>query len=79
MKMAGSRTRVRVAVAALRQSREALVELDGHLDEALDWVHDPSRALDPRLPDRLAGSARRAGAALAAIPVLGDYPASALF
>jgi hypothetical protein len=79
MSMAGPRSKVRVAVTALRRSREALVELDGHLDEALDWVHDPSRPLDAHLPDRLARSARRAGEALSAVPVLGEYPASALF
>jgi hypothetical protein len=60
------RAPVPAALAALRRGREALVELDGQLDEVLVWIRDPRGRLDRRVPDRLAGSARRAGEALAA-------------
>ena len=59
------RAPVPTALAALRRGREALVELDGQLDEVLVWIRDPRANLDVRVPDRLARSARRAGEALA--------------
>jgi hypothetical protein len=78
--MGGSRSAgVRVAITALRRGRKALTELDGQLDEALDWLHDPTSELDTSLPERMAGSARRASEALASIPYIGDYPAHALY
>jgi hypothetical protein len=59
------------ALSALRRGREAVVEIDGQLDEVLEWVADQkqpgSRApkLPPRdLADRMAASTRRAGEAL---------------
>jgi hypothetical protein len=67
---------VGAAVTALRQGREAIVEIDGHLDDVLDWLHDPRRGLKADLPSRLASSARRAGEALAA---LGGPAGSELF
>jgi hypothetical protein len=67
---------VGAAVVALRQGREAIVEIDGHLDDVLDWLHDPRRGVRPDLPNRLASSARRAGEALAA---LGGPAGSELF
>jgi hypothetical protein len=61
---------------ALRQGREAIVEIDGHLDDVLDYLHDPARGLRADLPNRLAESRRRASEALAA---LGGPAGSELF
>ena len=65
------------ALSALRRGREAVVEIDGQLDEVLGWVADqkhPSKTapkLPPRdLPDRMAASARRAGEALTGLGTL---------
>lgn len=60
-------TPVGAAVAALRRGREAVVEIDGQLDEVLGWLGDPSQAPPRDLPDRMARSKRRAAEALAAI------------
>ena len=73
---------VAVATSALRRGREAIVEIDGHLDQVLDWLADPSQPPDRDLPDRLAGSARRAGEALGALSasgVLGGPPGSDIY
>jgi hypothetical protein len=69
-----ARAPVSSAVAALRRGREALVELDGQLDEALVWVRDPKARPDRAAPDRLARTALRAGEALTAL-----IPSHAIF
>ena len=53
--------------AALRQSREALVDIEGQLDALLSALRDPAAALDAGAPERLHGAARDAGSALAAL------------
>jgi hypothetical protein len=65
-----ARAPVSSAVAALRRGREALVELDGQLDEALVWVRDPKVRPDRTAPDRLARTALRAGQALTSLTPL---------
>ena len=52
----------------LRRGREAVVEIDGHLDGVLDWLSDPKHKRMPvELPDQMSQSAERARRALAAI------------
>jgi len=46
--------------AALRSSREALVDIQGQLDALLAVLRDPSAAPDAAAPDRLRGAARDA-------------------
>jgi hypothetical protein len=71
------------ALSALRRGREAVVEIDGQLDEALAWVADLADPTDPKqstanvpkppprdLADRMAASARRAGEALTGLGTL---------
>jgi hypothetical protein len=58
---------VSTAVAALRQGREAIVEIDGQLTDILEYLADPAKGLAADLPDRMAFNARRASAALAAL------------
>jgi hypothetical protein len=72
-----ARAPVSSAVAALRRGRQALVELDEQLDEALIWVRDPRVRPDRTAPDRLARTARRAGEALTAVGSL--TPSHAIF
>ena len=62
-----ARVPVSSAVAALRRGRQALVELDGQLDDILIWVRDPKARPDRAAPDRLARTALRAGEALSAL------------
>ncbi|HEY0708012.1 MAG TPA: hypothetical protein VGG33_14510 [Polyangia bacterium] len=63
-------------MAALRQGREAIIEIDGQLDDVLVYLADPAKGLARDLPDRMAFSARRASEALAA---LGGPAGSELF
>jgi hypothetical protein len=68
------------ALSALRRGREAVIEIDGQLDEALAWVAEVSTpdqpaAKTPKRPprdlaDRMAASARRAGEALTGLGTL---------
>jgi hypothetical protein len=52
-------------VSALRRGREAVEEIDGQLDEVLDWVKDPrGKKLSRDLPERMKQSSTRAAAAL---------------
>ncbi len=53
--------------AALRSSREALVDIEGQLDALLAALRDPAAPLDARAPDRLRGATRDAGTALATL------------
>jgi hypothetical protein len=50
--------------AALRCSREALVDIQGQLDALLAALRNPTVAPDAGAPDRLRGATRDAGAAL---------------
>jgi hypothetical protein len=51
--------------AALRTSREALVDIQGQLDSLLAALRDPGSAPDAAAPERLRGATRQAGSALA--------------
>jgi hypothetical protein len=53
--------------AALRSSREALLDIEGQLDALLAALRDPAGALDARAADRLRGATRDAGTALATL------------
>jgi hypothetical protein len=53
--------------AALRESREALVDIQGQLDALLAMLRDPAKAPDPGAPERLRGATRDAGSALEAV------------
>jgi hypothetical protein len=55
------------AVAALRQGREALSDIEGELDALMSVLREPAVRIDPEAPDRLAGAARRASNALSAL------------
>jgi hypothetical protein len=54
-------------VAALRKGREALMDIEGELDALMAVLREPTTRIDPEAPDRLAGAARRADSALAAL------------
>jgi hypothetical protein len=56
--------------AALRCSREALLDIEGQLDALLAVLRDPAAAPDATAPDRLRGAARDAGTALASLAAL---------
>jgi len=53
--------------AALRSSREALLDIEGQLDALLVVLRDPSAAPDAGAPDRLRGATHHAGSALATL------------
>jgi hypothetical protein len=53
--------------SALRQSREALVDIQGQLDALLAALRTPDAAPDSAAPERLRNATRRAGSALAAL------------
>jgi hypothetical protein len=53
--------------AALRQSRDALGKLEGELDALLAALRDPAARADAAAADRLRGSLRAAGFALAGL------------
>ena len=53
--------------SALRQSREALVDLQGQLDALLVALRSPAGTPDSAAPERLRNATRRAGSALAAL------------
>ena len=53
--------------AALRSSREALLDIEGQLDALLAVLRDPSAAPDAAAPDRLRGATRNAGSAMASL------------
>ena len=54
-------------MAALRRGREALTDIEGQLDALMLQLREPSPRIDRDAPDRLAGAARRAHHALAAL------------
>jgi hypothetical protein len=57
--------------AALRSGREALVDIEGQLEDLLAALRDPGRAIDAGAPERLRGAARQAGDALASLGAMG--------
>jgi hypothetical protein len=59
-------------VAALRRSREALVDLEGQLDDLLVRLRSPEPRIDPAAPQRLARSKAEASAAMASLHTLGS-------
>ncbi len=65
---AHSRLAVPRAVAALRRSRDALVDVEGQLGALLLDLN--GSRIDANAPDRLAGATARAGLALAALDEL---------
>ena len=54
-------------VAALRRSREALVGLEGQLDDLLGRLRAPGRGLDRAASERLAAAKNDAVAAMASL------------
>ncbi len=66
-----SRLTVGKTVAALRRSREALVELDGQLGELLTCLRAPGAPIDRAAPDRLASAKAEATSAMASLNSLG--------
>jgi hypothetical protein len=64
---AQSRLTVSRAVAALRLGREALSDIEGQLGALLTMLHAPGARLDAAAPERLAGAARDAVAALSSL------------
>jgi hypothetical protein len=66
-----SRLIVGRTVAALRRSREALVELDGQLGDILTRLRAPGAPLDRAAPDRLAMAKVEAAVAMASLDDLG--------
>jgi hypothetical protein len=54
-------------VAALRRSREALVELDTQLGDLLTRLRTPDAPIDSTTPDRLANAKAEAVVALASL------------
>jgi hypothetical protein len=53
--------------AALRSSREALLNLEGQLDALLAVLRDPAATPDAGAPDRLRGATHHAGSTLATL------------
>ncbi len=51
----------------LRRGREALSDIEGQLEALLAMLADPRPRIDADAPERLAGAARRAGTAPAAL------------
>ena len=66
-----SRITVGRTVAALRRSREALVELDGQLGDILTRLRLPGAPIDRAAPDRLAAAKVEAAVAMASLDDLG--------
>ncbi len=62
-----SRVTVRRTVAALRHTREALVGLEGELDELLARLRSPGRRLDRSAGERLSAAKNHAVAAMASV------------
>jgi hypothetical protein len=66
-----SRLTVGKTVAALRRSREALVELDTQLGDLLTRLRVPGGTIDRAAPDRLASAKAEAAVAMASLDDLG--------
>lgn len=54
-------------IEALRKGREMISDIQGQLDGVLALLRAPDPQIDIAVPDRLAGAARQAGRALAAL------------
>jgi len=67
-----SRLTVGKTVAALRRSREALVELDAQLGDLLTRLHAPGAAIDRAAPERLASAKAEATSAMASLGDIGQ-------
>jgi hypothetical protein len=67
-----SRVTVRRTVAALRRTREALVGLEGQLDDLLVRLHSPDSALDRAAGERLAVAKNDAVAAMSSLGGMGE-------
>lgn len=59
-------------VAALRRSREALVEIEDELDDLLVRLHSPDPRFDRAAPQRLARAKAEAVAAMATLGAAGS-------
>jgi hypothetical protein len=59
-------------VAALRRSREALLDIEGQLDDLLVGLRSPQPRVDGAAPQRLARAKAEATAAMANLGVLGS-------
>jgi hypothetical protein len=59
-------------VAALRRTREALVEIEGQLDDLLICVRSPEPRIDSAVPQRLARAKAEATAAMANLHAMGS-------
>jgi hypothetical protein len=66
-------------LGALRRSREAVTDIDGDLDVALEGLQDPRAPLDAALPDRLARRARDADEALGSLNSLREMASHPIF
>jgi hypothetical protein len=53
--------------SALRQGREALLDIQGQLDALLATLRQPGAAPDPGAAERLRGATRQAGSALSSL------------
>jgi hypothetical protein len=62
-----SRLTVGHTVAALRRSREALVDLEGQLGDLLVRLHTPGATLETDTSERLAGAKNEAMAAMSSL------------
>jgi hypothetical protein len=68
-----SRLTVGRTVAALRRSREALVDIESQLGDLLIRVRSPGASLDSTATDRLVLARRQAAAAMASLNQLGQH------
>jgi hypothetical protein len=66
-----SRLTIGRTVAALRHSREALVDIENQLDDLLARVRSPGTRIEVNAPDRLASAAGKATEAMATLHQLG--------
>ena len=67
-----SRITVGRTVAALKRSREALVDLESELGNLLVCLRDPNVSIDRAAPDRLASAKSEATLAMAGLNDLGQ-------
>ena len=67
-----SRLTVRRTVAALRRSREALIDIESQLGDLLVSVRSSAPSVDGRTMDRLAGARTRAVTAMSSLSPAGE-------
>jgi hypothetical protein len=67
-----SRLVVGRTVAALRRSREALVDIEGQLDDLLRCLRSPNSRIDSAAPQRLSRAKAEASAAMDSLQTLGS-------